>query len=265
MVHVREDPHCRLHGVTQRMNVRLAQPYPPPLPTPAEEVPQRTETPLDQRTAFRTQGGLHLLFEHEAARPAKGYMDTQMGEPLGPAERAAYEVYLRRLCERHRVGEQADRLARIVDKYLPKVADENQAYVMRYPHKVNAMLKKAWAMRRRIRAKRKRKRGKENSRSDAEAATPTEPRAPEQTERLQDVQGNMGPHVTKATSASEDTPPDWGGEEEDSSPDGQDKEQAASAQWPWGPAGRPSDQDAEQQRPNEPAGEPPRKTILLAD
>ena len=49
---------------------------------------------------------------------------------------------------------------------------------------------------------------------------------------------------------SEDTPPDWGGEEEDSSPDGQDKEQAAGAQWPWGPA----DQDAEQQRPNEPAG-----------
>ena len=51
----------------QRMNVRLAKPYPPPLPTPAEEAPQRTETPLDQRTAFRTQGGLHLLFEPEAA------------------------------------------------------------------------------------------------------------------------------------------------------------------------------------------------------
>ena len=68
-----------------------------------------------------------------------------------------------------------------------------------------------------------------------------------------------GPHVTRATSTSEDTPPDWGGEEEDSSPDGQDKEQAAGAQWPWGPAGRPSDQDAEQQRPNEPVGGPPRK------
>ena len=136
MVHVREDPHCRLHGVTQRMNVRLAHPYPPPLPTPAEEVPQRTETPLDQRTAFRTQGGLHLLFEPEAADAwmarrietceGGGYIDSQTGEPLGPAERAAYEVYLRRLCERHRVGEQADRLVRIVDQYLPKVADENR-------------------------------------------------------------------------------------------------------------------------------------------
>ena len=187
-----------------------------------------------------------------------GYIDTQTGEPLGP-ERAAYEVYLQRLCERHRVGEQADRLVRIVDQYLPKVADENRAYVMRYPHKVNAMLRRAWALCRRIRTKRKRKRGKESRRSDAEAVTPTEPRAPEQTERLQDVRGNMGAHVTRATSASEDTPPDWGGEEEDSSPDGQEKEQAAGTQWPWGPAGRPSDQDAGQQRPNEPAGEPPRK------
>ena len=89
----------------------------------------------------------------------EGYIDTQTGEPLGPVERAAYEVYLQRLCERRRVGEQADRLVRIVDQYLPKVADENRAYVMRYPHKVNAMLRKAWALRRRIRTKRKRKRG----------------------------------------------------------------------------------------------------------
>ena len=116
------------------------------------------------------------------------------------------------------------------------------------------MLTRAWALCRRIRTKRKRKRGKESRRSDAEAVTPTEPRAPEQTERLQDVRGNMGAHVTRAPSASEDTPPDWGGEEEDSSPDGQEKEQATGTQWPWGPAGRPSDQDAGQQRPNEPAG-----------
>ena len=51
--------------------------------------------------------------------------------------------------------------------------------------------------------------------------------------------------------------------EEDSSPDGQEKEQATGTQWPWGPAGRPSDQDAGQQRPNEPAGEPPRKRSCL--
>ena len=108
------------------MNVRLAEPYPPPVPTPAEEEPQRAETPLDQRTAFRTQGGLHLLFQPEAADvwmarrietcEGEGYIDTQTGEPLGPVERAAYEVYLQRLCERRRVGEQADRLVRIVDR-----------------------------------------------------------------------------------------------------------------------------------------------------
>ena len=30
----------------------------------------------------------------------------------------------------------ADRLVRIVDRYMPKVADENRAYVMPYPGKV---------------------------------------------------------------------------------------------------------------------------------
>eukprot|EP00439_Symbiodinium_sp_Y106_P023445 s7248_g2.t2 len=64
-----------------------------------------------------------------------GYVDTQTGEALGPTDEAAYEAYLQRLCERHRMGEQPDRLTRIVDKYLPNVAAENRAYIMRFPHK----------------------------------------------------------------------------------------------------------------------------------
>ena len=131
----------------------------------AEEAPQRTETPLSQRTAFRAQGGLHLLFEPEAADEwmtrcietcdGGGYVDTQTGEALGPTDEAAYEAYLQRLCERHRMGEQPDRLTRIVDKYLPNVAAENRAYIVRFPHKVNVMLHKAWALHRKIRAKKK--------------------------------------------------------------------------------------------------------------
>ena len=144
-VHVRDDPQCRLHGVTGRMNHRLTAPYQPPLPTPSGGRPQRAETPLDQKTAFRTQGGMHLLFEPEAADEwmkrsietceGGGYVDTATGEALNPTDEAAYEVYLQRLCERHRIGEQADRLARIVDQYLPDIAGENRAYIMRLPTK----------------------------------------------------------------------------------------------------------------------------------
>ena len=50
--------------------------------------------------------------------------------------------YRRRLGERRRVGKQADHLVRIVDKYLPKVAAENRAYVMKYPQKVGGSLRK---------------------------------------------------------------------------------------------------------------------------
>ena len=93
--------------------------------------------------------------------------------------------------------------------------------------------------------------------SDAEAAAPAEPRGPEHKERAQDQRGNLLPHVTKEASVSEVTPPDWGGEEEESSPEGQDKAGTVDAQWPWGPAGRPSDQEAGQMRPSEPTGGPP--------
>ena len=192
------------------------------------------------------------------------------------------------------MGEQADRLVRIVDKHLPKVAAENRAYVMRYPHKVHEMLKKAWALRRRLRAKKTQKMEKKETKrnqgdrdaeptspepaerdqdergnpelhvtkgvSDAEAAAPVEPRGPEHTDRLQDQRGNLGPHATKEASFSEVTPPDWGGEEEESSPEGQDNAGTLDAQWPWGPAGRPSDQEAGQMRPSEPTEEPPHKT-----
>ena len=73
-----------------------------------------------------------------------GYRDAQTGETLAPEDEASYEHYRRRLCERYRTGEQADRLVRIVDRYMPAIADENRTYVMKYPHKVLTMLKQAW-------------------------------------------------------------------------------------------------------------------------
>ena len=73
-----------------------------------------------------------------------------------------------------------DRLVRIVDRYMPAIADENRTYVMKYPHKVLTMLKQAWKARKKIRAKRKRKkqqRGRERSSTSTETKTGMRPQA----------------------------------------------------------------------------------------
>ena len=80
-----------------------------------------------------------------------GYKDAQTGEPLNREDKAGYELYQQRFSERYRVGEQADRLVQIVDRYMPRIADENRAYVMHYPDKVGEMLQKAWKLRKKIR------------------------------------------------------------------------------------------------------------------
>ena len=50
--------------------------------------------------------------------------------------------------------------SRPLHAYMPRVADENKAYVMHYPHKVGEMLKKAWKLRRKIRRRQKEGQGK---------------------------------------------------------------------------------------------------------
>ena len=65
-------------------------------------------------------------------------------------DEAEYALYPKRLCERYRVGEMADRFVRIVDRYMPKVAGENRTCVMRYPGQVKTMLQKAWGLRKSI-------------------------------------------------------------------------------------------------------------------
>ena len=79
---MREDPECRLHGVTGRMNIRAPQPQlvPQPPPTavggdaaatpPPPSAPtaagRSAEASLDCKTHFLTKGGLHLLYEPTA-------------------------------------------------------------------------------------------------------------------------------------------------------------------------------------------------------
>ena len=169
---------------------------------------------------FRTEGGLHLLFEPEAMDtwiPRKiatseggAYVDNETGELLSQEKTADYERYMQRLSDRFRTGEQADRLVRIVDQYMPRVADENRVFVIRHRNKVAGMLKKAWKIRNKLRQKQKDK--KRRSR-------PTTSTAPEleRNERREEDDGGATAsrtapaRVTKASSDSEDTPPDRGG------------------------------------------------------
>ena len=88
------------------------------------------------------------LAKREATRTLK--RGSHSAEKAKQAQ-ASYELYQQRFSERYRVGEQADRLVQIVDRYMPRIADENRAYVMRYPHKVGEMLQKAWKLRKKIR------------------------------------------------------------------------------------------------------------------
>ena len=48
---------------------------------------------------------------------------------------------------------------RIVDRYMPRIAEENRIFVMRFPDKVEKMLRSARGIRRKIRARRRQQQG----------------------------------------------------------------------------------------------------------
>ena len=160
--HERADPQCRLHGSSSRGN-RPARPQVPALREEEEPQPAGGATggsQLDEMTHFATRKGLHMLYRPEALdkwigrdirQTQKG--DYSTGEILGQPESKEYEQYRQRFLTRCKVGGKADRLVRIVDRYMPRVSAENRVYTMRFPDKVHDMLRKARAIRRRIRAR----------------------------------------------------------------------------------------------------------------
>ena len=122
------------------------------------------------------------------------------------------------------------------------------------------MLKKAWKMRKRIRAnqnnqKQERKRRKK---ADASASPKHDNRAKRQAveeERMQNMEGERpAVHARKEESVSEDTPPDWGGHSWTRGRTARVRPVAVGFR-------RPSDRDSATGRlaakPNEPMGEPP--------
>ena len=63
-------------------------------------------------------------------------MDNTAGETLSTEEREEYERYLERFHKRCKLGGKANRLVHIVDRYMPRIAEENRIFVMRFPDKV---------------------------------------------------------------------------------------------------------------------------------
>ena len=114
-----------------------------------------------------------------------------------------------------------DRLVRIVDRYMPRVADENRAYVMHYPHKVGEVLKKAWKLRRKIRRRQKEEEGKAKRKRTAPPARKNGEKFKKEPDAVQtNPQQRRGqqrtslPSVTREASSPEVTPPDWGGDDD---------------------------------------------------
>ena len=76
--------------------------------------------------------------------------------PLNEAEKGEYTQYIQRHEARRQTGREADKLAKIVDKYLPDVSQETRSYMIRFPHEVHKLLAKARRIRRKLKAKRER-------------------------------------------------------------------------------------------------------------
>ena len=147
-VHVREDPQCRLHGQVGVCNspapgLPPRGPEPSPTLTTAVSPPGCTYSTTLKPLTNGLPKGWNFAMKGVTWTPRRGRSSVE--------DEAEYALYPKRLCERYRVGEMADRFVRIVDRYMPKVVDENRAYVMSHPGKVKTMLQKAWGLRKRIR------------------------------------------------------------------------------------------------------------------
>ena len=199
--HDRNDLQCRLHGIIGKANVppervrsRCRQSGGTPAtqsPTPRREPPAaeggtpdsrrggcKPETstttcrPLAEMTAFETRKGLVLLYEpeplderigKEVQEDAEGRLkDTETRGTHSRTRVRAHKAYQRRHQECNEEGRRADQLVRIIDKYLPKQAEETRIYVGRFPNHVRKLLYKA----RRIRNKMRKRRGGEEAESN---------------------------------------------------------------------------------------------------
>ena len=171
--HERADPACRFHGSDARGNTAVARgdvargadQAAPRGEGSSEAARPRQHVPFEQMTRFVTKGGIGLHYlpgplDQWACRDVverEGeWHDNQAGRPLNEAEKGEYTQYIQRHEARRRTGREADKLAKIVDKYLPDVSQETRSYMIRFPHEVHKLLAKARRIRRKLKAKRER-------------------------------------------------------------------------------------------------------------
>ena len=160
------DPACRFHGTEVRGNVAVTRgeasrpkAHAAARDSGRERTARPTQVPLTHMTRFVTKGGIGLHYlpgpfgqmDKPRSQHAGGGMDRQPERPLSAAEKGEYEQYRQRLATRRQVGRNADKLARIVDRYY--LADETRCYVIRFPHEVMNLLKKARRIRRKIKTR----------------------------------------------------------------------------------------------------------------
>ena len=98
---------------------------------------------------------------------------------------------------------------------MPKVADENRAYVMRYPGQIKTTLQKAWGLRKHIRHRanksQRQKAGRRGQASASGGADNVAQQRAEEVEESRDIGGERpAMHVKRERSVSEDTPSHWG-------------------------------------------------------
>ena len=261
-------------------------------------MPKEEGTP--PKVLLKARMGLHLQFDanpvldqwlHSNVRRDEdtGEYVKQTGERLTEAEQVSYLQYQQTHESRCRLGDAADKLSRITDKYMPLIADESRVFVIRFPEQAPRLLKRARKVRRKVKAKQKGggnepQKGAsgvgERRQREKKAAPKQLPRRGESTRRVtKEATAQRSEQQPKKHKAGEQTPqvrrpsgeeqfePDWG---EDASPSAAVTEEIEKPQepqtavdttsWPWGEAGRPSDRGESHgilgQRPNEPATGP---------
>ena len=106
--------------------------------------------PFEHMTQLVTKEGIGLHFlpgpldkwiSREIRKQDGEWIDNKTGRPLSADEKGEFEQYRRQLARRTRVGRSADKLARIVDRYLPDLANETRCYMIRYPREVKNLFK----------------------------------------------------------------------------------------------------------------------------
>ena len=224
-IHVREDPQCRLHGVTSQANMPVAKMAKKAGEGTGSSSRANPIRPLSEMAGFETKRGLVLLYNPEPGDewikrtivkgPGGGLQDTATGRMLTKAQTKAYESFLRRHHDRNKVGRKADKLVRLVDKYLPLQADETRAFVCRFPRQAAALLKRVKKIRRKIRASS----GGDRGSTPRPSTTPKEKKKAKKRKgegSTPEVQSDSLPQCAKSSETGEhvkkgDSPPDWGG------------------------------------------------------